>query len=227
LIGEVARVERFPPILHALFKAEGPNNLCVAPCLFTERQTLGATAGGRLHRSRCPTLRQKCEADEQQSARDREIAEQRMQEKHDAEIDRHPWQIEKGGRPHARKEAADLVEIADRLQPISDRPSLERKKVQGLEDLFAHLVIDAHADPAHNPDAEEVEEAVGDVEAGHEQGQADEGRDAVRGQHAVVDLQHVERAGQRQQIDQPGEDADAQKQRSASAKGLNDRIDRP
>ncbi len=53
--------------------------------------------------------------------------------------------------------------------------------------------------------ANEIQEAVGDIEQRHQYGQTNERRDAIGGQHPIIDLQHVEGAGQRQQIDHAGE----------------------
>ncbi len=71
------------------------------------------------------------------------------------------------------------------------------------------------ADANEQPHADEVEEAVNRVEPDHDDGDADQRRHALRGQHAVVDLQHVKRAGQAKDVDHGGENADA-KQRAGA-----------
>ena len=49
-----------------------------------------------------------------------------MEKKADTEIKRHPGQVEKGRGAIAREEAAHIVEIAQRLQPVAGHPREER-----------------------------------------------------------------------------------------------------
>ena len=64
---------------------------------------------------------------------------------------------------------------------------------------------------------DQIETALGDVEAAGENHQTDQGRHAAARQHAVVDLQHEDRAGEVQQIDHATHDADADKGAAAGA----------
>ena len=73
-----------------------------------------------------------------------------------------------------------------------------------------------------NAAADQVEDALGDVEAAGENHQADQRRHAAARQHPVVDLQHENRAGQVQQIDHAAHDADANKGAAAGAQRLTE-----
>ncbi len=85
--------------------------------------------------------------------------------------------------------------------------------------------VDARAPPAHQARPQRVEHAARGVEGEHRERQHDERGGAARRQHAVVDLQHVERAGERQHVDgtgqEPGQeqDAPARPQRAARRRG--------
>ena len=133
-----------------------------------------------------------------------------MQHVDDEEIERHPGQVEEGGRPGSGDKAPDLVEVADRLHARSLVARPQGQKQRGRESLAMQLAIERVADADEKPQPDEVEQAVDRIEPDHDDGDADQRRHALRGQHAVVDLQHVERAGQAEDVDHGGEDADAE-----------------
>ncbi len=60
-----------------------------------------------------------------------------------------------------------------------------------------------------NPPAQHFEHALEAEHDKSEQAETDQRRQAAARQHSVVDLQHEQRAGERQQIDQATGDADA------------------
>ena len=65
---------------------------------------------------------------------------------------------------------------------------------------------------------DEVEQAMEDDRARTRTGDADQRRHARRGQHAVIDLQHEERAGQRQDVDHAAHQAPFQPPRRESGR---------
>ena len=144
-------------------------------------------------------------------------AEQPMEREADRQIERQPGQIEERARPHAAEERADIVEIAQRLQALVAVADQQRQPHDGLEHAGVDGFVERGADASENAAAEQVEQALGDVEAGGEDDQADQGRHAAARQHAVVDLQHEDRAGQIQQIDHATHDADADERAAAGA----------
>src|SRR5204862_4952873 len=81
----------------------------------------------------------------------------------------------------------------------------------GFEHARVEGFVERGSNAAENATADQVEAALGDVEAAGENHQADQGRHATARQHAVVDLQHENRAGKVQQIDHATHDADAEK----------------
>ena len=133
-----------------------------------------------------------------------------MQHVDDEQVERHPRQVEEGGRSGAGDKAPDLVEVADRLHAGSLVACPQRQEQRGRESLAVQLSVERVADADEKPQADEVEQAVDRVEPDHDDGDADQRRHALRGQHPVIDLQHVERAGQAEDVDHAGEDADAQ-----------------
>ena len=138
-------------------------------------------------------------------------AEQPVKRKADREIERQPRQIEERARPHAAEKRPDIVEIAQRLQALVAAADQQRQPHHGFEHARVEGFVERGSDAAENATADQVEAALGGVEAAGENHQADQGRHAAARQHAVVDLQHENRAGQVQQIDHATHDADADK----------------
>ena len=140
-----------------------------------------------------------------------------MEREADAEIERQPRQIEERARSHAAEERADVVEVAQRLQALIAVADHQRQAHDGFEHAGVDGFIERGADAAEDPSADQVEAALGDVQAAGENDQADQGRHAAARKHAVVDLQHEDRAGQIQQIDHATHDADAEERAAAGA----------
>jgi hypothetical protein len=109
---------------------------------------------------------------------------------------------------HARQERAHAVEIAQRLQAVAAVSGLQRQAHDGLVDARAQRLVELAADPHENAAADHVEQAERGEQAGGQDHQADEGRDAAARQHAVVDFQHEEGAGELQDVAHAAHQAD-------------------
>ena len=122
---------------------------------------------------------------------------------------RDPRHIQERGRSHARHETAHLVEVAQRLL---HQHRLDAAKRQGGErgvDRSLQGAVEQRCDPAQHPRPHRVEIALHQIGEQHHQRQAEQGRDVAARNHAVVDLQHIERARQHQDVDDAAEDGDA------------------
>ena len=151
-------------------------------------------------------LAQAGEDDEHDRAGERRHADPEMERKADREIERHPRQIEQGRRAGARHERADRVEIAHRLLGVM---SGFREPDGRVIDARTKLRIDLSADADEQASAHGVEQRLENEQNGRQHAQRDESWHAAARQHAVVDLQHEQRSGQHQDVDQPAEHADA------------------
>ena len=170
---------------------------------------------GQRHRLLCRRARQELGDQRQRHQNDgadqSRDAEQPVKRKADREIERQPWQIEERARPHAAEKRPDIVEVAQRLQALVARAYQQRQPHHGFEHAGVEGFVERGSNAAENATADQVEAALGDVEAAGENHQADQGRHAAARQHAVVDLQHEDRAGEVQKIDHATHDADADK----------------
>ena len=118
-------------------------------------------------------------------------------------------QVGEGGRAAAGDEGADLVEVAERLQPVAGERVPERQGDDGAEDLGVHHLVDIGADADQDAGPHLVEEAERGVEERDDRREAEERRDALARDHAVVNLQHEQRPGQGQDVHDAAEDDDA------------------
>ena len=131
--------------------------------------------------------------------------EQRMEEVDEGEIDRHPRQVEQRRRPLAAEEAAHGVDVATALQRFRGGEAEARHVDGDAMRQRRDLPVEPGADADQHLGADDVEAALEQVEADRQRRQHDQRRDAAAGQRPVVDLHHVERAGQRQDVDHPGD----------------------
>ena len=69
-------------------------------------------------------------------------------------------------------------------------------------------MIEALANAKQHARADDVEDGLEGVQAGRQDGEADERGDTAACQDAVVDLKHEQRPGQRQQIDRTADERD-------------------
>jgi hypothetical protein len=74
-----------------------------------------------------------------------------------------------------------------------------------VESAIADICINTARNANHDPRADKFEKAVKRIKQDNETCEGNEGRDAARGQHPVIDLKHEQRAGEHQQIDNEAE----------------------
>ena len=135
----------------------------------------------------------------------------------DRKIEWQPGQIEERARSHAAEKRPHIVEIAQRLQAFVAAADHQRQAHDGFEHPGIDGLIERRPDAPENSSPDQVEAALGDVQAAGENDQTYQRRHAAAGQHAVIDLQHEDRAGQVQQVDHATHDADADERAAARA----------
>ena len=94
---------------------------------------------------------------------------------------------------------------------LSPARALERHGGHEVEDAVGQELVEAGADARQHPSAEHVEAAGEGKGRKRDQRKADQGGDAPAGQHAVIDLEHVDGARERQNVDDRREYGDASK----------------
>ena len=167
---------------------------------------------------------------QQRHGDDRHGAEQRgrcrsgMEQKQPDQKDRNPGHVEERRRPHARHEGADLVEIAQRLLHQHRLHAAKRQRGERSMDRFLQADVEQGGDPAQHPRAQRLEISLHQIGEQHHQRQAEQGCDIAARNHAVIDLQHIERAGQHQNIDHAAEYGDADHAPRAVAQRKRDGI---
>ena len=130
------------------------------------------------------------------------------------------------GRSKSAKSTGEADEPLHRLEVAQPRPRLaalagDAGRGRGrLEDLGVEAGLDQRADAGGDAAAGVVEHAHDAVERGDQHGEGDQRRLRPARQHPVVDLEHVERAGQHQDVDEAAEDRQRHEQRPRAAQGL-------
>ena len=100
--------------------------------------------------------------------------------------------------------------------------ALERHGGHEVEDAVGQELVEAGADARQHPSAQHVEAAGEGKGRKRDQRKADQGGDAPAGQHAVIDLEHVDGARERQNVDDRGEYGDASKRGKARLQSVLD-----
>ncbi len=162
--------------------------------------------------------------DHQPGADEHGDADPDVEQEAQGQIDRQPRQVEEHGRPAAGEEAADLIEVAHELRPVAADGGLAGPQDGGAEDALAQSLVDMGADRQQQPAADEVEQAVEGVEQDDQGGETHQRRQAVARQHPVVDLQHVERAAEREEVQHAAQGGDEEKRAAAGADRLDQRM---
>ena len=197
---EILRVDVPPTQRRLLPHAHGLQNLGISSAFERQCRSRDCETRGRLCRSARPGFREDRNADEHQRAGQRGDADPEVEEKANAQIDRHPGQIEQRSRPAARQEAADLVEVPHRLQAVAIGPGLQRQANERVEYANAEPFIKVPADPHADPASDQIEPTLKQVKDRGQNHQGHQGRYAAPGQHPIIDLQHEERTGEHEQI---------------------------
>ena len=176
---------------------------------FRQRLALSRQLSDRLLRPPRHQLGEEGEADDHQRAAKRGHADPEVKQEADENIERHPRQIEQRDRAGARQEGAHLVDVAQRLQAVTAAAREQRKPADHAIDALAQAFAERASDPDQDTAAQQVEQALEGVENDHHDGEADQRRDAAAREHAVVDLQHVDRAGEIEHVDERARERDA------------------
>ena len=203
-----------------LVQAHGVDHLGIAHQRFGRpgRRHRGLAGGADL------ALRQRFveagQGEQQQGAGDRGMTEQRVDQVDRRNIDGHPGGIEQRQHPRPGQPRADQAEIAQRLGPVGQvgQGGLETAG----EGLRCQMRLEPGAEAAEHAGADGIERRHHAERSQGDHAQQDQGLCAATGQDAVVDLHHVERRGEHQDIDAQAEQSDGEELPPAAQKGVPD-----
>ena len=133
---------------------------------------------------------------------------QRMEQEADQQVERHPRQVEQRGRTGRDEERADLIEVAHRRETVALPPGLERQLHHDVVDARAQPLVERRRDAHHHARADHVEDALEGEQRQRQDRQGDQRRNAPARQHPVIHFQHVERAGEIEDVDQAADHRD-------------------
>ncbi|MEY9627216.1 hypothetical protein ABIA27_002251 [Sinorhizobium fredii] len=154
-----------------------------------------------------------------QAATDRHEADHRMKQEADGDIEGKPGQIEQRRRPGTGEERANLIEVAQRLKPVALHPELQGRLHHRPIDAAAQALVERAGNAHQHAPADQLEGALEGVEQQSQQAERNQRGNAAARQNPIVDLEHEERAGEIEDIDERTGDADADKGGSAISQG--------
>jgi hypothetical protein len=131
-----------------------------------------------------------------------------MEQEADADIDRHPGQVEQRQRPGRAQEGANLVQVAQRAQTIALSLRAQRHLHNGVIDSRTQPLVQSRGDAHHDARTNDVQHALEGKQRQRQDREGNQRRHAPAREHAVIDLEHVERAGQVQDVDQAAHQPD-------------------
>ena len=143
-------------------------------------------------------------------AAERQRAQERMQQVDEDQEDRHPGDVEDRGGPLAAHEAAHRVHVAAALHRLGGGIAEAGHVDDDLVGERRDLPVEPAADPHQDLGAQDVEEALEEVEPDRQRREGEQGRDAAAAERAVVDLQHVDRPGEGEDVDDPRQSEDVE-----------------
>jgi hypothetical protein len=111
----------------------------------------------------------------------------------------------------SREELADLIEIADDLQPIDLSRGKERRTDRRPEKLLIERVVHIVRDARQYAASQRVETHKERVENDQENDQCHKGWNALAWQNAVVNFQHEKRAGKIKNVHQRAGETNGEK----------------
>ncbi|MNZ55027.1 hypothetical protein D3C78_729450 [compost metagenome] len=146
------------------------------------------------------------QAHQDQRADQGDQRQDRVDQVGDQQVDRRPRRIEEGEQRIAGEELAHLRQILQGLRRIS-AGTAEVALEGGSEDALVQLHVEAVADTDQHARAGDLQQCHQHVQAAHQDGQHQQRGDVAADQGAVVDLHHVHRRRQHQQVDHATERA--------------------
>ena len=87
-----------------------------------------------------------------------------MEKEADAEIERHPGQVEQSRRTCPGQESPHLIEIVQRLQPALSAGAFRGRLDKCLIDPLVQALVERGADADEDPAAHQIEDALESIE---------------------------------------------------------------
>ena len=153
---------------HVVAKAHGAQNFGIALAGLRNTQPFGCSRRQlrtRLFQHLFGRQRQ-CQHNNGTGRRD--DTKQRVQKKHEADVQRHPRHIENGNGSGTRKKSADGIDIAHRLQGFGARAAKQGQTHDGIMGLGGELAVKSAGEPDKNLRPDHFQAALENIERNRE-----------------------------------------------------------
>jgi hypothetical protein len=143
------------------------------------------------------------------AAGDGQQAERPVEEEDRGEEDRRPGRVEEGEGRRAGQGALDRLEIAQAAAGLSALVGGDGAAQRRFEHPSVEQGLEPRAGAGEHAGADMVQQPHDEKQRRDQQEQRRQRRLGPAGEHAVIDLQHEQRPGQHQQVDEYAEERDA------------------
>ena len=158
-----------------------------------------------VHHLACHPLVQQGQHDQQRAPGHRQPAQPRMEQEDRDQEHRGPGQVEQGdegGRGQKPLHGFEVAQPGVGAKPPGCAPGQGQHR---REHPPVQPVLEPGAGAGHDPAAGVFQHAHDEIQEGRQQGQRQQRLARLTAQHAVIDLQHVDRPRQHQQVDEHAE----------------------
>ena len=202
---EISRVEGQPAVRQGALHPHRKGRFGIASvCLKTGRACLGNSV--RLaNRAAAGPFRQQGRAGKHETAAERQHSQPGVDQHADQQKDRDPRQVDEADRALPGEKAPHLVEVADRLGGVAGLLARGgQPDDRGMRNC-GEVPVEKPGRARHDAVADQVQGGLKGECAAQQERQGDQSGNALAGEHPIVDLQHVERTGEHQDVHHRGE----------------------
>ena len=219
---DIAVVDPGPALRQRTAHSHRHDGLAAAPLRLHHDRAPARVLRKRLGRGAAGALGQEGHREQADGADRRRHPEPGVDEETDGQEHRDPGQINNGDRARTGQKAPDRIEVPDRLGPFAGVPAGHGQADHRAVHRQGEALVEHRSGPHHHARADQVEGPLEGIGADQKDRKSNQRRHAPAAQHPVVDLQHVERAGEHQQVHHAREQRHAAERALALAQGRRD-----
>ena len=217
VIGPERRLKRFGTQLSPAFEdrpahAHTADRLALALRAAGKGRSLHAGRDALRLRMACQILVQQGEHHQKQTAGDRQRAHPRVKQKDRRRENRGPGHVEQREQDLGGEHSLHRLQIVQRLAVVLGRACRQ----SGAENALVECLLESRPDTGHDAPARPVQNSHERIECDSEDRQGEKCLFRAASKDAVVNLQHIDRTGQHQQIDEHAEKAHSHKRRDVA-----------
>ena len=196
-------VQTIEPRDGTIHHSHGDHRISIARIGFCGCVSCDQRALRRLRQMARPQFGHHCQQRQNHGPAQRDRAQNRMQQEHEDQEDRHPRQIEHRRRGRACEEPAQRIHLPPAIQRFGCGKAIAWHLDRQFMRYRSKAAVHPCPDPHHDLGPQRIEGTVKEEHPESQCRQKSKRFDRTAGQSPVIDLHHVDRPGQSQNVDQP------------------------